>query len=236
MSFFLIKTIIGWLLLLAGLVAVTMMLTIMGKQEKKTPASKLRKVHKFFGVVFLLLMLVNAVLGIRHWGQAGDALSTRATLHAVFALSLVIILLLKLSIVKLYMNFLRFAPALGMLVFCLGFVVFAISGGFYSIRALITNPDKNMAAVSDALEGDSQAGELIFESRCSFCHYADKEDVFFGPGLAGILRRETLPVSGREASLENVKNQLLNPYRSMPAFDMLSEREIADLLAYIETL
>ena len=43
MSLFIIKTIIGWFFLIAGFVAVATMLTIMGKQEKKTPASKLRK-------------------------------------------------------------------------------------------------------------------------------------------------------------------------------------------------
>ncbi len=236
MSFFVIKTIIGWLFLIAGLVAVTTMLTIMGKQEKKTPASKLRKFHKFFGRVFLLLMLVNAVLGMHYWAQAGDSLSTRAVLHAVFGLSLVIILLLKISIVRLYMNFLRFAPTLGILIFCLGFVVFSISGGFYSVRSLLAAPAADTASFTAPPKGDSQAGAAVFETRCSSCHYADREEALFGPGLAGILNKETLPSSGHEASLENVKNQLLKPYRSMPAFDMLSESEMADLLAYIETL
>lgn len=236
MSFFITKTIISWLFLIAGFMAVTTMLTIMGKQEKKTPASKLRNLHKFFGMTFLLLMLVNAGLGTYYWAQAGDSLSTRAVLHAVFGLSLVIILLLKLSIVKVYMNFLRFAPTLGILIFCLGFVVFAISGGFYSLRSLMAAPDTDTALAASLPKGNSQAGSAVFETRCSSCHYADKEEALFGPGMAGILKKEMLPTSGREASLENVKNQLLKPYRSMPAFDMLSEREMADLLAYIETL
>jgi cytochrome c553 len=206
----------------------------MGKQEKKTPASKLRKWHKFFGLSFLLLMLLNAVLGIHYWAQAGDALSTRAVLHAVLALSLAVTLLLKLSIVKLYMNFLRFAPGLGMLVFCLGFVVFAVSGGFYSVRSLVGAPVVDTAAVP--LQGDSQAGALLFETRCSSCHHSDKEEALFGPGLAGLLKKETLPSSGRAATLDNVKTQLLQPYRSMPAFDMLTASEMADLLAYMEIL
>ena len=189
MSLFVIKTIIGWFFLIAGFVAVATMLTIMGKQEKKTPASKLRKYHKFFGMTFLLLMLVNASLGIYYWAQVGDALSTRAVLHAVFGLSLVIILLLKLSIVKIYMNFLRFAPTLGILIFCLGFVVFAISGGFYSVRSLAAAPDADIASLAAQVQGDSQAGSAVFETRCSSCHYEDKEEALFGPGMAGILKK-----------------------------------------------
>jgi hypothetical protein len=236
MSFFLIKTIIGAIFLIVGIFAVMTMLTIMGKQEKKTPASRLRKWHKLFGILFLTLMLANAVLGLRYWAQAGDALSTRAVLHAVLALALVITLLLKLAVVKIYMNFLRFAPSLGILVFCLGFVVFSMSGGFYSLRALLGTPDPGAPLTVDKPLGDSQAGALVFETRCSSCHYADKEDALFGPGLAGILKKETLPSSGRTASVANIKSQLLKPYRSMPAFDMLSENELMDLLAYMKTL
>jgi cytochrome c1 len=33
-----------------------------------------------------------------------------------------------------------------------------------------------------------------------------------------------------------VKSQILKPYQSMPAFTDFSEEEMADLLAYLETL
>jgi len=104
------------------------------------------------------------------------------------------------------------------------------------VRSLLASSDTSIASATTQPKGDSRAGAAVFETRCSSCHYADKEEALFGPGLAGILEKDTLPSSGREASLENIKSQLLKPYRSMPAFDMLSEGEMADLLAYIGSL
>lgn len=238
MSFFLVKNIIGILFLIAGIVAVVTMLTIMGKQEHKIPAPKLRKFHKTAGRVFFVLMLVNAVLGIKYWGEAGDQLSTRGVLHAILAIGLVIILLLKISIIKIFKNFLRMAPTLGMIIFCMAFVVYFISGGFYLVRSIPAQPAtaEGSGQPSSLAEGNAEGGAAVFLQYCSTCHYADKEDYLSGPGLANLLKHDILPVSERPATLENIKSQILNPFRIMPAFTNLSEQDMADLLAYIKTL
>ncbi len=72
MTFFTIKTILGWLILIMGAAAVISMLTVMGKQEKKMPAPKLRKIHRSAGRMFFLLMLINAIMGFRFWVISGD--------------------------------------------------------------------------------------------------------------------------------------------------------------------
>jgi mono/diheme cytochrome c family protein len=84
--------------------------------------------------------------------------------------------------------------------------------------------------------GDSDRGRAIFDNKCSFCHYADREQSKLGPGLMGILKKESLPVSGRPATRANVISQLKTPIGTMPSFASLSDQEIADLLAYLETL
>jgi hypothetical protein len=238
MSFYMIKTILGWLFLFMGIAAVTSMLTIMGKQEKKMPAPKLRKIHRGAGLVFFVLMLVNAFLGFRFWVISGDALSTRAVLHAVLAIALVIILFLKVAIVKVYKNLLRYAPTLGMIVFSLAFVVFVVSGGYFSARSLISTqkePGQKIISAPGPL-GRAEIGAELYMEKCGSCHYADKEEALFGPGLANLLKNETLPVSGRPATMENVRSQILAPFRSMPAFTDFTEQELADLLAYLRTL
>jgi len=238
MSFFLIKTVLGWLLLLMGLTAAASMLTVMGKQDKKIPGPTLRKIHKSAGRVFFLLMLINAVMGFRFWAISGDTLSLRAVLHAVLALGLVIILFLKVAIIRAYKNLLRYAPTLGMLVFSLGFVVFLISGGYFTARSLAVEPGEPAAVEPAAVPalGDATNGSALFAAKCSACHFADQEDAKFGPGLANLLKKETLPASERPATLENVRSQILKPYQSMPAFTDFTEEEMADLLAYLKTL
>ena len=238
MSYYLIKTILGWLFLVVGFAALLSMFTIMGKQEKKMPAPKLRKIHHGAGRLFFLLMLINAVIGFRFWVIMGDTLSLRAVLHALLALGLVIVLALKVAIVKRFPNLLRYAPTLGMIVFSMGFVVFLISGGFYSARALTpTAAGTEMGEMAAVIPtGNAESGAALFVAQCSACHFADQEEAKFGPGLAGLLKKERLPSSDRPATLENVRSQILKPYQSMPAFTDLSEEAMSDLLAYLNTL
>ena len=73
-------------------------------------------------------------------------------------------------------------------------------------------------------------------AQCASCHFTDKMDARFGPGLLNLLKNETLPSSNRPATVENVRRQIVQPYRSMPAFAGFSENEMADLLAYLKTL
>lgn len=238
MSFFLIKSILGTIFFLAGLVAITTMFSIMGKQERKIPATTLRKIHRTAGFTFLVLMLVISYFCIKYWAMTGDQISTRAIFHSVLALGLIIILFIKVSIIRIYKNFLRFAPSLGITVFCLAFLVFSTSAGYFFIRSFQANPAATKISQPDTAikEGSTETGKRLFASKCSSCHYADRADNKSGPGLANLLRKETLPVSGRPATLENVQAQLERPFMAMPTIKNLSEQQLADLFAYLKTL
>ena len=221
--------------LLLGLVAVLCMLTLMGRAERKTGATFLRRLHKIAGAVFALMYLVISYFCLHYVEMAGEGLSTRAVFHGVLAIALFFVLALKISIVQFYKQFLRYVPGLGMTVFGLALAVFFTSAGyFFLVTGETTGAEEPVSEISEM--ADAQRGEMLFENQCSFCHYADKADSKLGPGLKGVLRGKTLPASGRPATAENVTQQLLNPYQSMPSFGSLSEQEIKDLLAYLETL
>jgi len=79
-------------------------------------------------------------------------------------------------------------------------------------------------------------GRDIFESKCGFCHSPNSTEMISGPGLLGVLKRSTLPASKRPATPENIIRQLKMPYQAMPSFAYLSEYEIQDILAYLNTL
>lgn len=238
MSFFLLKTVLAFFFLAAALSSVMSMLTMMGKAEKKISPKTLRNIHKISGRVFLLLLLSLLFLGMRHWSQIGEQASLRAVFHAVLAWGLIIVFLLKVAIVKFYKQFLRFAPALGMLVFGFAFVVFSISAGFYSIKALSAKPtlSEETNAVSSEIDGSAEIGESLFMTKCLSCHYPDSEDKKLGPGLKDLFRKEKLPHSGRPATVESVKQQLIQPVMVMPSFAKLTEQELADLIAYLKIL
>jgi mono/diheme cytochrome c family protein len=230
------KSILAIVLLGFALIAAVSMLTLMGRPEKKLSPVFLRRLHKISGGVFAVIFLVISYFCLRYVKMAGDAMSTRAVFHGVLALFLFAVLALKLSVAQFYRQFLRYVPAMGMTVFSLALVVFFISAGYFFLVPKETKP-----AISPAGETagatDAQSGATLFENKCSFCHYADKTTTKLGPGLEGILKRKTLPVSGRPATPENIERQLLTPYRNMPALGTnLSGQEIRDLVAYLKTL
>jgi mono/diheme cytochrome c family protein len=127
---------------------------------------------------------------------------------------------------------------LGIIVLSLAFVVCATSAGFYFLRSsnsFSTGVDDSTPPVN-SLEGSAEKGGVLFQNKCSFCHYADKEESQTGPGLKDLLKKDKLPHSGRPATVENVRNQLISPVSFMPSFKDLPEQDLADLLAYLEII
>jgi mono/diheme cytochrome c family protein len=238
MSLTLIKTIIGCALLLAGLAAAGSMLTLLGKAEKKISPEKLRAVHHFFGRAFILLFLANAVLGLVLVARKGDSLPLRSVFHLVFGLGLAVLLTFKLSISRVFKQFLRWMPGLGLTVFALAFLAFSLSAGYYCLGAL-TGPAPAGGAVSQTTAGPDESvsrGRALFHRQCDVCHFSDSTAAKTGPGLQGVLKNPVLPASGRTATPDNILLQLQHPFRSMPPYPSLSEQDRADLIAYLRTI
>ena len=80
------------------------------------------------------------------------------------------------------------------------------------------------------------AGKQLFKRKCVICHDIESSEMRTGPGLVGILKKSKLPVSKKPATPENIKRQLLDPYERMPSFTYLSEEDIQDLIAFLNTL
>jgi len=225
----------GLIFFAAALGAALSMLTLMGRQNRKMKPSLLKILHKINGYIFLLLLLVISYVCIKYVAEAGGNLHPRAISHSVLALFLLIIFFIKILIVRFFKQFLKFVPVLGIIVLSLAFVVSATSAGFYFLRSadsFSTNMDNSTLPVK-SLEGSAETGAVLFQNKCGFCHYADREESQTGPGLKGLLKKEKLPHSGRPSTIENVKNQLINPVSFMPSFKDLPEKDIADLLAYL---
>lgn len=238
MPLFLLKSILGLVFFAASIGAFLTMFTLMGRPNLKLSARGVKILHKFFGLLFLLLLLILSYICIKYVGGVGDQLSLRAVSHSLLSLLLLVVFFIKMMIVRFYKQFLKFVPVLGIAVFSLAFVVTATSAGYYFLRT--SNPPipySQEEITSGAGEAPAtDLGKILYETKCAFCHLADSEENKMGPGLKGILKKESLPHSGKPATVKNIKNQLVRPVLSMPAFSNLTERELADLLAYLKTL
>jgi uncharacterized membrane protein len=79
-------------------------------------------------------------------------------------------------------------------------------------------------------------GIAIYRQHCSACHFADRSTEKIGPGLKGLFKQERFPSSGDPATEVNFKKMLKNPLNEMPAYDHLSEADVAALIVYLKTL
>jgi mono/diheme cytochrome c family protein len=241
------KTILASLLLVIGFLATLTMLRLQGGGEKVRKPDRARKIHKVFGFVFFILLLVLVFTGMRYvaWGRGEP--SARAVFHVVLAAALFTLFVLKLLIVRFYRGLLGIVRALGMIVFVLTVLVFSTSAGYYLARrgempgwgedfASGIVIEEIAEAPMKAAPGDTGMGAAVYEKYCAFCHHSDSADSKLGPGLKGVLRAETLPVSGRPATVQNILSTLENPIGTMPAFTKLTEEELEALIAFLETL
>jgi mono/diheme cytochrome c family protein len=243
-SLFYVKSILAALLVAAGVVALTTMFTLMGRSKRRAKPESLRAVHRAAGHTFAALVIVLAVLGIRYLAAAGDALSLRAVLHWILALFLIVVLALKIGIVRFFRELTKFAPALGMIVFVLALVLAGLSAGFFVITGARLKPfagaPTGTESVGVVAGVDQQAiarGSALFAKHCAGCHNTDSEEWKVGPGLRGVLVREALVSTGLPATRANVRNQIVAPAGSMPAFgSVLTERDLADILAYLGSI
>jgi mono/diheme cytochrome c family protein len=242
------KSMIAIAFLAIGILAALTMLALMGRSEPRANPKALKRAHSILGFLFFVLLLILSFVGLGYVSRAPGELAPRAVFHIVFAVSILAIIVLKLLIVRFYRGLLGVVPTLGMTLFVLIFLVFGSSAGYFFARsgaeeafeleeaeALIASGSE-ITAVRSTGRGDAGRGSALYEKKCAFCHYADRTEGKLGPGLAGVLRGEALPSSGRPATAENVILQLEEPIGTMPSFRSLSAQEVADLVAYLETI
>ena len=241
----LVKALLGSALLLSGVAATLVMLGLMGGQKEGKSSSLSRSIHRALGALYALLLVALVSIGVRYVAWAGEP-SPRIVFHIVFAAGIFAGLALKILIARFFRGSLRIAPSLGLLLFVLTIIVFSISAGFYFARSAIGpergrdtglgEPEPGDGAIAALDAASIEAGRAIYEQECAFCHHADRADSKLGPGLEGLLRAETLPSSGRPATIENVILQLREPIGTMPAYTSFTERELAALSAYLASL
>jgi hypothetical protein len=129
-----IKIVLGTVFLAAGTTAFLAMMTALGRPGTAGDPAKLRRRHKIFGWLYVLLLVPLIYLGLDFVGEMGDGMSTRAVFHLVLAEALIALLVLKLLVVRVFRGLLKSATALGMTLFALTLVVYLVTAGFHIVQ------------------------------------------------------------------------------------------------------
>lgn len=255
MQIFFLKSILSILLVAMALFAMFTMFEILGRAEKRYNIERLRKIHKINGILYIALFLLITWFCLRFFAGAKTELSPRAAFHSIFALTIIILLGLKVSFVRVYRQFYGKVQTIGLLIALTTFIMAGLSGGYY---LLVTKfgTDKTFSGTVEGKKGEARQaaagkegkwavrtdadsickGKELYDSKCYFCHDAYSTKTGVGPGHKGLLKNPVLPVSKKSATPENIANQILHPYKDMPAFSYLADNDIQSLIAFLNTL
>jgi mono/diheme cytochrome c family protein len=254
---FLIKSLLSLLLFVLAVYGMYTMLTVFDGGTAADRSDRLRKRHRISGYLYALLLLLISYLCIGFAAASRTELSPRAALHVLLALSVIALFLVKVLFVRVYRQFYGQARTIGIMLGVMSFVLIGLSAGFYltvsrfgqdrtvdrsahyALRGPFLAVKQTGTPGAAAIRTDLRSierGRDLFTSRCAACHDPLSTGSIVGPGLKGLLRNPVLPVSRHPATAESIRFQLRQPRGAMPSFAYLSEDEMNDLIAYLNTL
>lgn len=249
MPMFLLKSYLSLLIVLSALLGLYTMLELLGRPERRFSAQRLRAAHRLNGIFYLALFLFISFFCLRYVATAQAELSARGTAHSALALLALFLLLLKIAIARRYRQFYDMLKVLGLTLAAVSMLMAGISGGYYltvarlgtdlsfgSTPQAVGRVDEQLSEAQPGQPGDPVRGRELYSTKCFGCHDPLSNQVVVGPGHKGILKNKVLPASGRPATEQNIRRQLMDPLSSMPSFSYLKAQEVADIVAYLKTL
>lgn len=158
-------------LLLCGAAAVVVMMNRLGRPESQ-PLPRQVVLHRVFGWAFTaaFVVLFGTMFGrlYAYWEED----PARVVLHYTAAFALLLLLVLKVAIPRLYPGFRKHLFAIGVSVFALAFLTAASALSHYLVRVTQRMPYLSRAALSTA--PDLELGKQLLIERCRTCHILDE--------------------------------------------------------------
>jgi mono/diheme cytochrome c family protein len=258
MSLLLFKSILSVVMALSALFAIFTMFEILARAEPRFNTALMKKLHKVNGAFFLLIFFFVSYHCLNFIISSKAELNPRGTLHSVFALTVLILFGLKILFIEVYRPFYGKVQTIGLIIALISFGVVSTSGGYYFLvsgfskdtkfEKIMDYKKKGMDAAVPGYSGAAEKitaktdtasigrGKNLFDSKCIFCHNAYSTNTIVGPGLKGVLNNKELPISRKPATPENVADQLREPFSSMPSFSYLTDKEVSDIISFLNTL
>jgi len=167
-----VKTIsmtLGYIALALAFVALVTQLWRMGRLNAK-PGKASLWVHRIAGygaaVLFSLLFLGMASKILKFGGNLG----ARTAWHAAAGLALIALLFAKWAVVRPYRNLMKLAPALGITVFALAFVVINLTSTVYLLGRAGAPKGAVPAGKAAPPSAEVVADRILVADKCGRCH------------------------------------------------------------------
>lgn len=166
----LLSALLTSVLLLCGAAAVVIMMNRLGRPQSE-PGPRQLLLHRIFGWAFFAAFLVLIGTMFRRFYAYWEEDSPRIVFHYTAAFALLLLLLLKVAIPRLYPGFRKHLFPLGFSVFLFAFLAAASALSHYLVRMTQQTPYISHGSISSA--PDLELGKQLFIERCRTCHVLD---------------------------------------------------------------
>ena len=172
------STIVSILFLVLGTAAVLTMMIKLGRQSTNHTLLIIHRVAGWsFALVFVAMATVMTERMTRHWEQ----LSALTTVHGTMAVTLLLLLILKLLIPRFFPGLAKHLFLLGVSTFLLAFTLVGITAGYYLVLKIRKIPYITHYDLTNT-ELDAQRGKQFLIVKCSTCHIV--KDILTNHSLA----------------------------------------------------
>ncbi len=168
-----LKSALASVMIACAVIQVLTMFELMGRERPRGNPRVLAWIHRGSGYGFLTLLVTISVFCVKDFVTSTAEVSTRGLFHSVLALSVILILAIKLGVLRRYHLFDKFLPLLGSSVFVLSVVVYSLSGGYFYLVSAAHN-NRSLALFYGKLSVDAKQGEGLVEYKCAKCHTLER--------------------------------------------------------------
>jgi hypothetical protein len=166
------NSIVGVIFLVIGIAATRIMLYLKGKEKDKTLGRSLIRTHRVLGYLFVgiyLFMIISMIVRVSHYQEE---LSVRAILHVVFALAILPLFAVKISVARWFFSLTKHLFPLGVTIIILAFLLNAISAG----HLFLYRDSVREVAISslDKATMNRDIGRQLVVKKCAKCHTLER--------------------------------------------------------------
>ncbi len=163
-----ITTALALLFLIAGGISLVLMMRKLGGKQFTRPelATRIHRITGWsFAVLYLFLLFVMVGRIERYWETA----PARIAIHVALAISLFVILAIKIAIPRLLPGLARHLFIFGVSAYLVGFVLVGITAGYYLMQVFRGVPYISHSMLPSGMESPL-LGQELFITKCSVCH------------------------------------------------------------------
>lgn len=137
-------------------------------------SERLIRAHRLGGYLFIALFCLMSYFMALRTTNLSEELSPGAIVHVLVAISLVPLLFVKVLIARYYKSYYSALTSLGIIIFCLAFLLVALAAGPYLLRATSAKAVSPAAISVSSPNIDLRASEALMQKKCSRCHTLDR--------------------------------------------------------------